>query len=121
MRNKQSATHLTVADGVAQAVGAAGTGPGQSLFPNEEVEVSHDARAVLRLPVPLSGGGPRLVGEGVVDGDGGRGDEAGLHVPGESHLRIPATVPRLLTWISVARSIQPTRIRARRSGESGGG
>lgn len=83
--------NLAVANGVAQAVGAAGTGPGYGLLPYEEVEIGHDARAVLRQPVPL-GGGPGLVGEGVVDGDGGRGDEAWLHVPGESHLRVAGAV-----------------------------
>lgn len=88
--------HLAIADGVAEAVRAAGAGPRQRLLSDVEVEVGHDAGAVLSEPVPLGGGAPRRRlrggGEGVVDGDDGGGDEAGLHVPREPHLRVPGAV-----------------------------
>lgn len=84
--------NLAIVNWIAEVVGVAGAGAGQGVLPDEEVEIGHDAGAVLRHPVPLGGVGPGLAGEGVVDGDDGGGDEAGLHVPGEPHLRVPGAV-----------------------------
>lgn len=100
---------------IAEVVGVAGAGAGQGVLPDEEVEIGHDAGAVLRHPVPLGGVGPGLAGEGVVDGDDGGGDEAGLHVPGEPHLRVPA---RARHPFSSPASDSPRRtLSARRSGK----
>jgi hypothetical protein len=94
-RARDGSTHLAIADGVAEAVRAAGAGPRKGLLTDVEVEVGHYAGAVLRKPVAL-GGAPRRRrlggGEGVVNGDDGGRDEAGLHVPREPHLRVPAGV-----------------------------
>jgi len=104
--------HLAVADGIAQAVRAAGAGSGQRLLADVEVEVSHDAGAVLSEPVPPGGGAPRRrlggAGEEIIDGDDSGGDEAGLHVPREPHLRVPAA----RVGADQQRDSPPSRLRA---------
>ena len=88
---------------------AAGVGSGQRLLADVEVEVSHDTGVVL---VPPGGGAPRrrLGGgrEGIIDGDDSGGDEAGLHVPREPHLRVPAA----RVGADQQRDSPPSRLRA---------
>lgn len=83
---------LPVLDRVGEVVDAAGSGSGVRLLPNVEVEIGHDPGAVLRQPIAALGRAPRLVLERLVHRDH-RGDyEAGLHVAGEPHLRVPGPV-----------------------------